>query len=230
MSEQEILQLGDNELIEMIKHSNDYSMDEMSVATKLVQEKELLSAEEIETFLTAQELEKGDGEQRYEIDEEKLQRYMANLKSEENFALAISGGLAAALVSAAIWAIVTYSTGYQIGYMAIGVGFLVGLAVRFLGKGISQKFGFWGGICSVLGCLFGNVFAMLGFFAHDTGESFMSILTQMDWTALPSLIAATFDPMDALFYGFAIYFGYQFSFRQIDEEEIIQEAGKLVQQ
>ena len=44
----------------------------------------------------------------------------------------VVAGLGAAIVGAAIWAAITAATDYQIGFMAIGVGFLAGFAVRLV--------------------------------------------------------------------------------------------------
>jgi hypothetical protein len=75
---------------------------------------------------------------------------LAELRSEQNYAGAVLGGLIGALVGAAIWAVITVSTHYQIGWMAIGVGFLVAVLVRYFGKGIDRVFG-------IIGALFGDV-------------------------------------------------------------------------
>jgi hypothetical protein len=53
---------------------------------------------------------------------------------EKKLLLGGFAGLAAAILGAIIWAVVTVTTKYQIGYMAIGVGALVGFALR-IGKG-----------------------------------------------------------------------------------------------
>jgi hypothetical protein len=46
------------------------------------------------------------------------------------FAMAIVGGLIGGLIGAAIWAGISYATNYEIGWIAWGVGFLVGAGVR----------------------------------------------------------------------------------------------------
>ena len=45
------------------------------------------------------------------------------------------GGLIAAVVSGAIWAGISIWTGYEVGYVAIGVGFLCGLGVMMMSQG-----------------------------------------------------------------------------------------------
>lgn len=69
----------------------------------------------------------------------------------------------ASLVGACIWAAISVATGYQIGYVAIGVGFLVGMAVKIFGKGIDQVYGYIGAVLSLFGCVLGNLFTIILF-------------------------------------------------------------------
>jgi hypothetical protein len=52
-----------------------------------------------------------------------LQAALQRLKSEQNLVLAALAGGVAALLGACIWAAVTVTTNYQIGWMAVGVVF-----------------------------------------------------------------------------------------------------------
>lgn len=159
------------------------------------------------------------------INQEKLNYYLELLRLEQNLNLAFIAGLSAALVGAVIWAAVTVSTGYQIGYMAVGVGFLVGFAIKETGKGIDKIFGVMGAVLSLFGCLLGNFLSTVGFFAKTEGISYFETLATLNYSYLPEIMVETFSPMDLLFYGIAIYQGYKFSFRQVTEEEIIQHAA-----
>lgn len=89
--------------------------------------------------------------------------------------------------------------------MAVGVGFLVGFAVRFGGKGIDPIFGYLGAILSLLGCLLGNLFSAMGFFAEVQSVSFFDVLGGLNVSLAVELLKVTFPPMDILFYGIAVY-------------------------
>lgn len=154
------------------------------------------------------------------VSQDKIDRYMEQIRPDQNFPQAVLAGLAAALVGAAVWALITVSTEHQIGYMAVLVGFLVGFVVRVTGKGIDQKFGILGALLAVLGCLIGNLFSTLGFIAQAGGVSFFSVLSVIDLKLIPELMGETFNFIDLLFYGIAIYEGYKFSFRKVTEEEV----------
>lgn len=74
--------------------------------------------------------------------------------------MAIVAGVIAAIVGAFVWAVIVIVTDHEIGYMAIGIGAIVALAVGFATKG---KKGFplqvVGVVCSVLGIILGKYFS-----------------------------------------------------------------------
>ncbi|MBA4389054.1 MAG: hypothetical protein C0404_13820 [Verrucomicrobia bacterium] len=144
--------------------------------------------------------------------------------------MGIAGGLVAALVGAAVWAAVTIATKYQIGFMAVGVGFIVGYSVRFLGKGINNTFGIAGAILALGGCVLGNLATACGFVAAQESVPFTSIFftTLVNPSIALGLLKAMFSPMDLLFYAIAGYEGYRFSFREITPEEVHAVTKKTV--
>lgn len=98
------------------------------------------------------------------ISKKKLESRLQEMSSKQNLPLAILVGIISFLAGASIWVAITVTAEYQIGRMAIGVGFLVGGPVRFLGKGINNVFGYTGAIFSLLGCLLCNFLGILGYF------------------------------------------------------------------
>lgn len=152
----------------------------------------------------------------------KLQELVARRIAEQNLMLGVIGAAVAAVVGAAIWAAVTVMTEFQIGWMAVGVGFLVGFAVRKLGKGMTSVFGYVGAIGALGGCLLGNVLSVCGFAATANSVPFLSVA--VDVLSSPSIVVellkATFSPMDVVFYGIAVYEGYRFSFRPITQQDL----------
>ncbi len=156
------------------------------------------------------------------VDTTKVQQVVAELRAKQNFSLALVGGLAAAVLGAMVWALITVATNYQIGWMAVGVGFLVGGTVRMLGHGIDKSFGHLGATLSVFGCLLGNILSICAIVAAQKGLALLAVVTYVGShpNVIPAALIATFHPMDLLFYGLAIYEGYRFSFRRITEAEI----------
>jgi hypothetical protein len=125
--------------------------------------------------------------------------------------MGLIAGLAAAAVGAGVWAVVTVVTGYQIGWMAVAVGFLVGWAVRLAGKGTSTAFGVLGAALALGGCLVGNLLTGSVVASRELGVPITEVLVRMTPTFGVDLMAAMFSPIDLLFYGLAIYQGYRFS-------------------
>lgn len=155
-----------------------------------------------------------------EIDSARLQQYQLELESSQNLPMGVLAGIVASAVSALIWAGITIGTGYQIGFVAIGVGFLVGFAVRKFGKGITPTFGVIGAVLSLLGCLVGNLLCICIMFAKQEEVGVMQVVGSLDIPLIVELMKITFSPIDLLFYGIAVYEGYRFSFRKINEEEL----------
>lgn len=124
---------------------------------------------------------------------------------------ALIAGSVAAAAGAALWAIVTVFTGMQIGWMAVGVGLLVGYAVRLFGKGSDPTFQVLGAVLSLVGCLAGNLLAVCIFASRQQDVPLTAILSGLTPGLAVRLIVETFSGMDLLFYGLAVYEGYSFS-------------------
>lgn len=138
---------------------------------------------------------------------------IAKIRAEQNFPLAVAAGLATALAGAVLWAVVTVVTKMELGLMAVAIGYLVGQGIRATGKGIDQKFAILGAACALLGCVVGNFLSVIAFFAQLKHFSFFAVLGSFDFGLYQRLMTISFQPMDLLFYGIAIYEGYRFSLR-----------------
>jgi hypothetical protein len=123
--------------------------------------------------------------------------------------LAGFGGLAAAFIGAIVWAIVTVTTKHQIGWMAVGVGLLVGLTVR-LAKG-GRPFAVLGACLALFGCVLGNFLSLVAFDATEQHIGVLTALGNVDYTTTASLLWDDFLSTSILFYAIAVYEGYRFS-------------------
>ena len=160
------------------------------------------------------------------LNDQQAMMLMQTLHEEQNLVMGGLSGLVAAMVGAGVWAAVTIATEYQIGWMAVGIGFLVGYAVRFAGKGISPVYGAASAVLSLLGCAVGNVLTFAWFIASAEGMSFMEVVGQLNLAIVVGLLTSTFEVMDILFYGLAAYFGYKTAFRQVTQADVDKALGK----
>ena len=149
-----------------------------------------------------------------------VEHAIEQFRGEQNIAMGVAAGAVAAILGAAAWAVVTVLTKYQIGWMAVGVGFLVGIAVRTFGKGLDRIFGIIGAVLALLGCALGNLLAVCGMIAAEQELAFGDVVSQLNLERINELMVATFSPMDLLFYGIAVYEGYKLSFRQLTQQDI----------
>ncbi len=148
------------------------------------------------------------------------QEFIEKLRVDQNLPKALIAGIIASLASAILWAVISVSSGYQIGYMAIAVGAVVGFTIRIAGKGIDKIFGYWGAALALFGCVLGNLLMIVGSIGNEFSIGYWEVFSSLKLGDIFNIMKETFDFMDLLFYGLAIYEGYKFSFRKITVEEI----------
>src|SRR5882762_579743 len=133
----------------------------------------------------------------------------ADLFPEKKLLLGGFAGLAAAIIGAIIWAVVTVTTKYQIGWMALGVGALVGFALR-IGNG-GKAFGVLGAFLALFGCVLGNYLSLIAFASAEEHVPFFTMLNNADPTKIINAMWDDFVSASVLFYAIAAYEGYKFS-------------------
>ena len=136
-------------------------------------------------------------------------------KQRGNLFLGILAGIVAAAVGAVIWMLVAVGAGMHIGYVALGVGALVGFAIRYAGHGQSIFFGIAGAVLTLIGCLGGEVLTVIQLSTNVERDFYQSMMS-IDFN---QLIANIFDRMNEqpimyLIYGIGIFEGYKLSIRK----------------
>ncbi len=154
------------------------------------------------------------------LDDSKSKLLLQQLRDNQNLSMGLVGGLGAALLGATVWSVITALTYFQIGFMAVGVGFLVGYAVRKMGQGVDPVFGYLGAGLSLLGCLTGNLLTTCIIVSQQENIALSEVLAGLNPAVAVEMMQYTFSPIDLLFYGLALYYGYKFSFRQITPAEM----------
>ncbi len=142
------------------------------------------------------------------------------LVAEQNYPAAFLSGAVSGLVGAILWALITVLLEIQFGIMAVGVGILVGLAMRKFGKGIENKFGITGAVFAFLACLLGNLLSITVLLANYHDISFVEVITKVGINQILSLHVGNIGVMGMLFYLLAIYVGFRLSVRKITDKTI----------
>jgi len=134
---------------------------------------------------------------------------MAESEPPKKLLLGGLAGVVAAVVGAIVWAVITVTTKYQIGLVAVAIGAFVGFAVRTANGG--KAFGILGAFLALFGCVLGNYFSLIAFASTQQHVGFFTMLNHAD----PGKVAAVMwdDLLSAsiLFYAIAVYEGYRFS-------------------
>ncbi len=153
---------------------------------------------------------------------------VADARAAQNFPLAVAAGIGAAIVSAIAWAVLTVTTHMRMGLFSIGVGVLVGYAVRETGKGIDKRFGYLAMLCALLGCGIGDVLTDITYYATIRGMPLIEAATSLTPALMQRLMVIFFKPLDLIFYAIAIYQAYKmaFKFRPIPRKPVPTKAGE----
>lgn len=148
----------------------------------------------------------------YEADQAAVMQQVVVDKSDQSLVLGIIGGVVAAIVSAILWAVITAVTHAQIGFIAVGVGFLVGMAVRLFGRGSDPIFGMVGAVLSLAAILVGNLLAAAIFVSNDLKIPLAEVLPILLKPGVAGQVLSDgFSVIDLVFYGIALYEGYRFA-------------------
>ena len=121
-----------------------------------------------------------------------------------NLPMALVGGACAAVASALVWGGLTKALDREFGLLAIGVGFLCGMAVQLMGKGETINFRLIGAASSVAGIVLGKLFA-IHLLVQEHVPGGIGLGNEI------SFLKETFSPIDVLFYAIAVWEGWKFS-------------------
>ena len=117
--------------------------------------------------------------------------------AEENLSKGVLYAVAACIVGAVAWGLISVSTGRQIGFMPIAIGFMVGFAMR-KGKGIRPIFGIIGAALSLISCVLGDFFSIIGYISQDYKMSYFDVLVSVDYGEIFSIMLENYST-DSLF-------------------------------
>lgn len=140
-----------------------------------------------------------------------LPEYHQDTLPQGSITKAIIGGALFGLIGSTMWASVAYFTNYKIGWLAIGIGFIVGIGIRFMGKGSGEKYKLIGAAIALLSCIVGDYFTVVAFASKEMNEGLLDAFSAIPLTQLPEIIKLSFTPMDIVFYGLSAWCGWKYS-------------------
>jgi len=145
---------------------------------------------------------------------------LKKLRRYQSFLYALIGGLLITATAAVGWAFITAMTGYQGVYLALGVGLIVGTAVRFFGAGIKRIFGILAALLALTGSLLGYYLSQNGFLEELQLARIMGIPDYLDQELMLNTMRDSFVPLDLVFYGLAVLLAYFIAIRRINSRKM----------
>jgi hypothetical protein len=134
--------------------------------------------------------------------------------------LAVVLGFAAMVAAAVLWAAISASTHYTIGYMSIGVAFVVAYVFRYFVGTAGKTAGIVAATFALLGCVLGNYLTALVFIAPDAHATAQDLFLRIPPPNALKIVKDTFQPMDALFYFIAVSAGYRYAMRPLQSRSL----------
>ncbi len=130
-----------------------------------------------------------------------------------NYPLGILLGLVFGLIGAGIWALITKLTGYNLGIIAIAVGFLVSQGFVIAGRSTKLAMGITAAIIALISVFFGNIVNGFLQIADYHNKTFFYVLMNFDYeNYLVDLIIKVHNLYDIIFYGIAMLTAFRRSF------------------
>ena len=164
--------------------------------------------EEVETKTKAQQTKKPS-----QVALKKLRRY-------QSFLYALIGGILFTTIASVGWAYITAMTGYQAVYMALGVGLLVGIAVRFFGAGVNRIFGILAALLALAGSLLGYFLCQAGFPVEVQLAGIIKVPGYLKPELMLNTMWNSFVLLDLVFYGLAALLAYFLAIRRINSRKM----------
>lgn len=152
--------------------------------------------------------------------EEKQRNYelAEKLLAEQNFGAAATFGALAMILAAGIYGYMG-SGGSTVGFMASGIGLVIGFTMQQFGKGIATRFAVVSSAYAVIGCLLGNMFAIVVYVARANSVSPFEVLFATPPSGLVEWMVADLQFADLIFWILAVGAAGYFVKRRLSREE-----------
>lgn len=163
---------------------------------------------------------KADAQHTVAIEAQQVAEFAQQVQSAQRLRPAIIASIFAAVGGALLWVAVTLWSGYQISWMAVGVGWIVGVAVRYAGYGVHWHFGLVSVLGTVLGCVLGNILIAVTLMSGASLQVAANLVPHLAVADVALAISESFHRTDIAFYVGALYAGWYYAFRRISDAEL----------
>ncbi len=148
-----------------------------------------------------------------QMNEAEYDNLINTIDNKANYPLSIILGFIFGIVGAAIWALISKATGYNLGIIAILIGFLISQGFVMGGRSTKMGMGVIAAIIALISVLIGNIILAFLFIAEYAHISFVELVTSFDYgNYLFELLKDIHSPLDIVFYPIAMITAFKRSY------------------
>lgn len=140
-----------------------------------------------------------------------------SIKEQARPKLGILLGIMMGIIGALVWAVITIITGYNIGFVAIAVGFFVSVGFSRAGKDTNMIYGIIAGIIALLSIILGEAIISIYYISVYYELGFFESIISIDYGVLAQFMFESFDAKTVLFYFIAVSAAFKGSYIDIDK-------------
>ena len=165
-----------------------------------------------------------------QIDPAKYQHLIDLRRTTQHLPRAVLAGSIGAMLGALSWLGITAFTTFQVGAMAIVIGFSIGGVVRLAGKGIDRSFGLTAVILTLAASAAGTLLSGCWMIAMGSEEAaFADVLTSLTPGLITQIYREVLTPVNLAYYGVATAAAYWLGIQRILRHELAMCAKEIRQ-
>ena len=135
--------------------------------------------------------------------------------SEQSLTNAIVVGVMASVFAAIAWASIVIGTGFQVSWIAVGIGFIVGKSVWLAGRGVREVFGIIGSGCAGFSIVLGQYLVVVYIVSEMKDLSIMTVIFSLNPIEIIGKIIGSWSIFDMLFVVCALGAGFICSYKSV---------------